>query len=250
MAVAATTWWMRRRAAIAGWLYRRSPLRRRLPLHSAVFVLRIPLYGIPGLVAYAAAYLLFPDLMPTFGSLASAVPAIAGGLLVGLGVASSSFDAIIFVFMTLWRLGLSAEWPPRITASGWLRGYEVVRTTFPLIGAPIIVLSIVGEELTFRGVLLPLVAHVGGAVVAVLVSTAAFVAMQFLGMPTRMDAAPPAMSAVFMGLVNCLLVLRTGELLGPCVVHLTFFAVLTNYASFGRWLQRKAIAAAAQETPA
>ncbi|MFO0628686.1 MAG: CPBP family intramembrane glutamic endopeptidase [Polyangiales bacterium] len=137
--------------------------------------------------------------------------------------------------------GVAAGAVSRALARGprWGRGlYLALRDTLaggPSDAASLAALTIaaaVGEELLFRGAMLPALRAHHGAVFAVAVSSAAF---GLLHAPWSRRMLPWTLMATAMGVVFALLYLATGEVLAPVMAH-----AVVNYENLGFLIDRSA----------
>lgn len=111
--------------------------------------------------------------------------------------------------------------------TGWIRAYhgaaQVLRPK-PLAYA-VIGLALTGEELLFRGLLIPLLADLG-PVAAVLLATALFIVIQIPDLPSWFQSVPPVCGAVVVGLVHGTLFWIEPTLTPLVLSHFVFFLIL------------------------
>ena len=156
-------WHVRIRDVLSNKLTSLTPLPKRLPWRTAQLIVRIPLYGVPGYLGYTILSLLRPDLSPPIIITSKAV---WGGLLLGGGMLMTGSALANAVFMTVWRLtgqqGGYRQAKSRLRAekdSGWIRSYTLAYNNLSFVSfLSLAGLSVIGEELAFRGTLLPLFA--------------------------------------------------------------------------------------------
>lgn len=184
----------------------------------------VGIYGVFGLLALAWRHAMgasaLHDGAPLGGTHAFALPLAASvGALVGVaaGVASRAFAR-----RSRWGHGLY------LAMRDVLAGH-------PRDGASLSTLTVaaaVGEELLFRGALLPTIAAHEGTLVGVITSSVAF---GLLHAPWSRRMIPWTVMATAMGVVFSALYLATGEVLAPVVAH-----AVVNLENLSFLLDRKA----------
>jgi membrane protease YdiL (CAAX protease family) len=236
MLVGVWAWTRRLGGPVARFIVEHSRLRREMPFLSALLVVRMGLYGVPGLVAYATLGLLYPrgviPIQLTLGGL-------LGGVVLGLGFAAvGTVLAQAVALVNAWASSRSTADAyadlERLGHSGWMRGYGIARERWRMFGYALSALTIAGEELAFRGVALPLLAAGVGDWAAVVLTTVLFVAMQTTNMPSFRSAAIPMSSAVVIGVIQSVLALRTADMLPLLVAHYSFFVLVLLFVSLPR----------------
>jgi membrane protease YdiL (CAAX protease family) len=215
------------RGAISKWLVSIMPLQRTMPLREADLMVRVPLYGVPGFVGYIFLTILDPTLVIPWHF---TIVALLSGVVLGIGVLAVGHRLSQFIYLeTVLRLRNRS---PMANANddlaafgdtGWLRGYNILRRTFPFSGYVLIAFAIIGEELIFRGIIFALLAKGFNPAIGIILSTLAFVGIQKMNMPTWSLALIPMTSALLMGIVHSYLALTTMNMLPLLVSHYTFF---------------------------
>jgi hypothetical protein len=147
-----------------------------------------------------------------------------------LGMAEGSFTMLIatVAFRVLAPLrqrqrgGDAALEYQTIGQGGWMRSY---RDAFERLPSPlayaVVTLPLLGEELIFRAVGIPVLLPLGIAP-AVAVSTILFMAVQLLRLPSWYQAVGPVCGALVMGVCHGFLFAVQGNLLLPLIAHVTF----------------------------
>jgi membrane protease YdiL (CAAX protease family) len=215
------------RGPISKWLVSILPLGRTMPLQRAVLLVRVPLYNVPAIICYLLLAIFDPALIiPFHFSLAT----ILIGIVLGLGLIATGSMLSSFVFLEVAkrqrnprRRAKAHEDLAAFADTGWLRGYYIFRQAFPSISYFFIAFSILGEEMGFRGIILPLLSQGFNPLIGVLVSTIAFSGIQKMNMPTWSLALIPMISAFLMGIVHSYLALTTMNMLLLLVSHYIFF---------------------------
>jgi membrane protease YdiL (CAAX protease family) len=215
------------RGAISKWLISILPLQRTMPLRRADLLVRVPLYGVPGVMCYILMAILNPALIIPFHF---TLGALLGGVVLGLGVLAFGQILSQYVFgqATLRQRRHSgrtsvADDIIAFRDTGWIRGYNILRKTFPSIGYVLIAFSVIGEELIFRGLILALLAKGFSPAIGMILSILAFAGIQKMNMPNWSLALIPITAASLMGLVHSYLALTTMNILPLLVSHYTFF---------------------------
>ncbi len=165
-------------------------------------------YGSLGFAAWAWQFhrgqSAFCDLSVLGGTRAISVPlGLSVGALVGVATAGASR---LLVERTRWAKSLH----------GALREALVGMSEGPSTLATLALAAAVGEELLFRGALLPVLRDAMGTVPAVLLSSALFGAVH---VPWSRRMVPWSLTAAVMGVVFACLYLATGEVLAPIAAH-------------------------------
>jgi membrane protease YdiL (CAAX protease family) len=215
------------RGTLSKWLVAITPLQRSMPLRTAELLVRVPLYGIPGIVVYTCLSIIDPravipihfDLLRMFN-----------GIVLGVGLLASGLALSQFVFLQAVSKRQIRNQRSHAFAdlaafgeTGWVRGYNIVRQRLPYLGYLLTAFSILGEELGFRGVALALLATGFGPVFGIVISSLAFTGIQKMNMPTWSIALIPMTSALLMGLVHAYLALTVRDMTLLFISHCTFF---------------------------
>jgi membrane protease YdiL (CAAX protease family) len=109
---------------------------------------------------------------------------------------------------------------------GWTRVYlHSAERSRLAIAVPLVVLYVGVEEVVFRGVLVGSLVEPAGPVVAVVVSTLAFAAVQRFHMPSWQAAMFPILGALVVGTVHGALFAADPNLTPLVVAHIVFFVV-------------------------
>jgi Type II CAAX prenyl endopeptidase Rce1-like len=158
---------------------------------------------------------------------------LLAGLALGVGQASFTLMVTSYVLRPAFALRYHQVGDAALSEhqllgrTGWIRAYhhaaEVLRPRPLAYG--VIGLALTGEELLFRGLLIPLLAPLG-PLVAVLGSTALFIVIQIPDLPSWYQSVPPVCGAVVVGLVHGSLFLMVPTLPPLVVSHLVFFLIL------------------------
>lgn len=201
-----------------------------LPLRSAEMITRIPLYGLPGILAYLGFLVSGTGLVIPAGA---RIEPLLEGIALGVGLAAVSSTVASAAFTVAYRVagngGGAAAARADIRAlkdTGWMRGYMLAQRNFrPWVFVLLSALSVLGEEISFRGVMLPLLAHDLGPVAGVLLTTVAFIATQKVMMPSWLVASIPMGSALVVGLILGYLALTTQSMTLVVVAHICFYLV-------------------------
>jgi membrane protease YdiL (CAAX protease family) len=243
-------YWCRDR--LSDWLVPYTGLQRRLPRRSAQLVVRIPFYGFPGIVAYAV---LRPFIGDRLLPLRFSLYAVGAGLLLGAALMMAG-SALANGAFTAEMATRGRRRPSEIRAelrtakdSGWIRGYTIAYRTLPVpVFLLLTVVSVTGEELAFRGILLPLLAAGFGRVAGYWMTVAAFMGIQAMFMPTLRGALVPMSGAFVVGAVLGYLGLTGSGLVLLIASHVGFFLVtmVTLMAEPGRRRTEMAAGAAQQ----
>lgn len=155
------------------------------------------------------------------------------GILLGLGQTSVCYLLSTFAL----RTGLSCRWQQVgdkvllelqiLGQTGWMRCYYSAIKTLPFpLNYGVVALALLGEELIFRGLFIPLLLPLGPTV-AIGLTTAFFILEQYLGMPSWYQALAPISAALVMGLVNGYLFILEPNLIPLVIGHFIFFLLLT-----------------------
>jgi hypothetical protein len=228
-ALYAWNYWLRDR--ISYWLIPYVGLARRMPLRSAQLVVRIPFYGLPGIVVYVIFRLVRPGLV--FALRPSLIAVLTGVVLgCGLMMASSALanGAFVAAYATAPRRRMAETRAEMRVAkdSGWIRGYTIAYRALPFwVFLALTVVSVSGEELAFRGVILPLTVHGFGVLAGYLVTLAGFIGIQQMFMPSWRGALVPMCGALVIGAVHGYFALRGSGVLLLIASHVGFFLVTT-----------------------
>jgi CAAX prenyl protease-like protein len=217
------------RDPVSRWLTPYTGLQHILPLRAAEFVVRIPLYGVPGLVAYSLLSWLWPQLVipmdPSWeGALAGFV--LGGGLMLfGSALANGAFMIALSI-----QGGRAAQRAGAELAaakdSGWMRGYMVAYRELPVtLFIGLAAVSVAGEELMFRGVMLPLLVRGFGLETGFALTLLAFVVIQKVFMPSWQAATIPMSAALVCGLVLGYIALVRQDMFVVIVSHVSFYVV-------------------------
>jgi membrane protease YdiL (CAAX protease family) len=120
---------------------------------------------------------------------------------------------------------------------GWMRSYrDAFARLPPLLAYITVALPLMGEELIFRAVGIPVLLGLG-LVPAIAISTFLFMAVQRLRLPSWYQAVGPVCGALVMGVGHGLIYARDGNLLLILIAHvtfLTFFMGRKSRTSMGR----------------
>ena len=118
--------------------------------------------------------------------------------------------------------------------TGWMRTFYNV---FNIIPQPwsyfLIVLPLFGEELIFRGLLIPaFLPYSRGFAIAF--TTLVFITVQFINMPSWYQGLAPGLGALIMGLSNAYLFCLQQNLTAVTIAHLSFFVFMVGPSSASR----------------
>jgi len=223
------------RGAISKWLVSILPLQRTMPLRRVDLLVRVPLYGVPGLIGYILLSILDPSLVIPFHF---TLYALLNGVVLGIGVlaAGQTLSWVVYTQTTLWRRNRftsASDEMIAFTETGWLRGYNILRHTFPFVGYPLIAISVVGEEAMFRALIFSLLAKGFNPTIGLILSTLAFVGIQRMNLPNWSLALIPMSAACVMGIIHSYIALTTMNMVPLFVSHYIFFiaAVLLSSTS-------------------
>jgi hypothetical protein len=161
----------------------------------------------------------FPPVLILYGGLVGVAEAGLATLL-----SQSAIQALPQVLPN--RVPRSEDLWMALLRGGWLRMYvTATRRGARSLGLSSVVLYITVEELVFRGVLLPALLPLG-ALPAVILAAALFVAIQSFHMPSWSSAMFPMIGAAVVGVCHGVLLLETGTIVPLVVAHLVFFAAV------------------------
>jgi membrane protease YdiL (CAAX protease family) len=117
----------------------------------------------------------------------------------------------------------AADWQRR-GRGGWMGYFLLTARAAPTPFAVVTIgLYVAVEEVIFRGVVIQVFAGVG-ALAAIGVSTACFVAAQAFGMPSRRAALFPMVGAAIVGIVHGVVFWHVRDVVPLAVAHMSFFA--------------------------
>jgi hypothetical protein len=225
-------WNLWARDPISRWLTGYTRLPRTVPWRAAMLIVRVPFYGLPGIVVYAVVRPLWPQL--TLPLRLDLVPVIGGFVLgIAMFLASSTVANALFTLAfpvaTRGREGTSVQAELRAAKdSGWIRAYTLAHRYLPWWGfLAVTTISVTGEELAFRGLLLPLLVAGFGTTAGFVLTLLAFVGIQRLYMPSWLGALVPSSGALVIGFVLGLLALTEQNVLPLVCSHLGFFLATT-----------------------
>src|SRR5262249_29579738 len=93
-------YWLR--GAISKWLVSILPLQRTMPLRRVELIVRVPLYGVPGVIGYILLSILAPSLVIPFHF---TLAALLKGVVLGLGVMASGqiLSKVVFTQAISWQ---------------------------------------------------------------------------------------------------------------------------------------------------
>lgn len=211
---------------LAGW----TGLGKRYPQRDISAVVNLPVAGI------AQAVFAILLIVVTGTSPSSFVEVGLQPVLLIYGVALGIGEMALSTFLCNAGIALALALSPRAEAAsqadwltiakgGWSRFYLRTIAILPLPAAALtILLYVAGEEVIFRGVLIPYFSPFGD-VVAVLAATLLFAAVQTFHMPSWRAAMFPVIGAVVMGVVHGSLFIAVPNLIPLIVAHLIFLIV-------------------------
>jgi hypothetical protein len=228
-ALYAWNYWGRDR--VSDWLVPYTRLTRRMPRRSAQLVARIPFYGLPGIAVYSVLRPLFPgQVLP----LRPSVTAVGAGLLLGCALMMAGSALANGVFVAAHAAGPGRQRADARTEmraakdSGWIRSYTLAYRSLPWwMFLLLTVISVTGEELMFRGVIMPLTVHGFGFWPGYLLTLAAFVGIQKMFMPSWRGALVPMSGALVVGAVLGYLGLHGSGIVLLISTHAGFFLTTT-----------------------
>ena len=212
----------------------RLPQAAVYPIDHVRSLVALPAFGILGLTIYVVSCALVG-----VSPLAAVGNTTLGLLLLGalLGIAEAALALILastmIVAIAPFRL---RGMPPdaintemRIVGrSGWIRLYDHVLQMRPWpVPTVAIALPLMAEELLFRGLAVTLL-RPEGAVAAVALTTAIFMAAQIAGMPSWFSSVPAICGALVVGLVHAYLFWAVPTLTPLLLAHLTFFLFIAR----------------------
>jgi len=212
----------------------RLPQAAVYPIDHVRSLVALPAFGILGLTIYVVSCALVG-----VSPLAAVGDTTLGLLLLGalLGIAEAALALILastmIVAIAPFRL---RGMPPdaintemRIVGrSGWIRLYDHVLQMRPWpVPTVAIALPLMAEELLFRGLAVTLL-RPEGAVAAVALTTAIFMAAQIAGMPSWFSSVPAICGALVVGLVHAYLFWAVPTLTPLLLAHLTFFLFIAR----------------------
>jgi len=212
----------------------RLPQAAVYPIDHVRSLVALPAFGILGLTIYVVSCALVG-----VSPLAAVGDTTLGLLLLGalLGIAEAALALILastmIVAIAPFRL---RGMPPdaintemRIVGrSGWIRLYDHVLQMRPWpVPTVAIALPLMAEEFLFRGLAVTLL-RPEGAVAAVALTTAIFMAAQIAGMPSWFSSVPAICGALVVGLVHAYLFWAVPTLTPLLLAHLTFFLFIAR----------------------
>jgi membrane protease YdiL (CAAX protease family) len=225
-------WNLYARDPISEWLTRYSRLTREVPWRSAMLIIRVPLYGAPGIVVYVVARLVWPEqTLPFTFDVGAAVSGLVLGvaLFLACSTLANAVFAVAYRIVARGRPGSSVQAElRRAKDSGWIRAYTLAHQHLPWWGfLAVTTISVAGEEMAFRGLLMPLLVNGFGTVAGFVLTLVAFVGIQRLYMPSWLGALVPSSGALIIGLVLGYLGLTERNVLPLVCSHLGFFVATT-----------------------
>lgn len=220
-------WW---RDAVSSWLTGLTEFQRHLPARSAQLIMRIPLYGVPGIIGYVVLMLARPGLtIPIHFGVVEAVDGLVlgGGLIMAGSALANGVFVSAFLVLPKEKRARNVKMELRVAKhSGWIRTYTMAYHSLPKpLFLTFTAISVVGEELAFRGVMLPLLVHGTGAVIGLALSVLAFVGIQKPFMPSWHSAAVPMSGALVVGTVLGFLAITQRNIFTPIMAHVGFVIV-------------------------
>jgi membrane protease YdiL (CAAX protease family) len=201
-----------------------------MPLRSVEFIVRVPLYAIPGIGGYIILSLVRPGVAIP---IQFRVAGMVGGVALGLGclaAGSTLAQGVFLVAASLFQRNRRQLDPlvdlVALADTGWLRGYTLARKYLPsAVFLLFTVIAITGEEVAFRGVSLPLLADGFGPIMGLVLTTLAFVGIQKMYMPSWHIALLPMTGALLMGIVLGYLALVQHDMIPLIIAHFSYFVL-------------------------